>query len=54
LSRRFAFVSANSTCARGDALLRSRRVELLLKPFSPDELLAFVDRQLVACAACTG
>ncbi|MNC99454.1 hypothetical protein D3C83_177540 [compost metagenome] len=46
LARRFAFVSAGATCGAEDALLRSRAVRLLLKPFSPDELLDFVTEQL--------
>jgi CheY-like chemotaxis protein len=46
LARRFAFVSAGASCGAEDALMRSRAVQLLLKPFSPDELLDFVTGQL--------
>jgi len=46
LIKRFAFVSAGSTHSRDDALLRSTHVRLLLKPFTPDELVNFVSEQL--------
>jgi two-component system, response regulator PdtaR len=46
LARRFAFVSAGATNVGDEAAMRSKGVRLLLKPFTPEDLLAFVGEQL--------
>jgi CheY-like chemotaxis protein len=46
LARRFAFVSAGATNSGDEAMMRSKGVRLLLKPFTPEDLLAFVGEQL--------
>jgi CheY-like chemotaxis protein len=50
LARRFAFVSAGATNSIDEALMRSKGVRLLLKPFTPEDLLAFVGEQLSRAA----
>lgn len=46
LARKFAFVTAGPNSGGDAARLRAHAVEVLLKPFTPEELLAFVRTQL--------
>jgi CheY-like chemotaxis protein len=50
LARRFAFVSAGATNSFDEAVMRAKGVRLLLKPFTPEDLLAFVGEQLSRAA----
>jgi CheY-like chemotaxis protein len=50
LARRFAFVSAGATNSLDEAVMRSKGVRLLLKPFTPQDLLAFVGEELSRAA----
>lgn len=46
LAKKFVFVSGGSASGSEAARLREKAVRLLLKPFTPDELLRFVAEQL--------
>ena len=50
LARRFAFVSAGATNSFDEAMMRSKGVRLLRKPFTPEDLLAFVREELSRCS----